>query len=138
MQPGCLKIEITESLMLKNEDRIVETLLSLKQTGIQLTVDKFGIGHSSLSYLKRYQVDHLKLDRSFTRELGREPDDEQVISAIMAFARVLRLSVTGEGIETEEQKDLLRDLGCPRGQGFYFSRPLSTEEMTRMLASSGN
>ncbi len=137
LKPPCLKLEIGESLLLRNEERSATALRELKRAGVRLAVDNFGAGYISLSHLKRFQVDDLKIDRSFIRDLSREPQDGEIISAIVAMANALNLSVSTEGIETEEQKAQLEGLGCLRGQGYLFSRPLSPEEMAETLSAWG-
>lgn len=134
LEPRCLKLEITESAALEAVDSTSVTLHELKVLGIQLAIDDFGTGYSALSYLKRYTVDTLKLDRSFIKGLGRDPEDTAIVRAILAFAEALNLSVTAEGIETSEQCAHLRALGCHYGQGFYFSKPIPPEDVTALLA----
>ena len=133
--PRDLKLEITESLMMENAASTMEALKELKALGVRIAVDDFGMGYSSLSYLKRFPVDYLKIDRSFVERLGRDPEDESIVVAIIAVARSLGLGVVAEGIETQEQRDKLLALGCERGQGYHFSRPLPADELGPVLAS---
>jgi EAL domain-containing protein (putative c-di-GMP-specific phosphodiesterase class I) len=106
----------------------------LKDLGIDLAIDDFGTGYSSLSYLKQFPVDTLKIDRAFVDGLGNDPHDTAIVEAVIALAKALNLTVTGEGIETAEQRSRLRLLGCDRGQGYYFSMPLPTEAVSKLLA----
>ena len=133
--PHDLKLEITESLMMENAASTMEALKELKSLGVRIAVDDFGTGYSSLAYLKRFPVDFLKIDRSFVERLGRDPEDEGIVIAIVAVARSLGLGVVAEGIETREQLEKLLALGCERGQGYHFARPLPARELGPVLAS---
>jgi diguanylate cyclase (GGDEF)-like protein/PAS domain S-box-containing protein len=134
LQPTILKLEITESVVMRKAESTVATLRELKDLGMQLAIDDFGTGYSSLSYLKRFPVDTLKIDRTFVDGLGRDPHDTAIVEAVIALAKTLNLTVTGEGVETAEQRTRLGILGCDRGQGYYFARPLSTAAMNKLLA----
>ncbi len=136
VDPGALILEITESMLMEDAERSVETLCELKALGVRIAVDDFGTGYSSLAYLKRFPVDYLKVDRAFVDGLGREEGDTAIVRAVMGLARALGLEVVAEGIETVEQLDLLRDLGCDYGQGYYFARPLPSAEAGEFLAAS--
>jgi EAL domain-containing protein (putative c-di-GMP-specific phosphodiesterase class I) len=137
MDPNQLKLEITESVVMQDVDASVATLRELTALGIHLVIDDFGTGYSSLSYLKRLPVDTLKIDRSFVDGLGQDTQDDAIVSSVIALAKSLNLSVTGEGIETQEQLDQLRALGCDEGQGYYFSKPLLPEAATALLTRTG-
>jgi EAL domain-containing protein (putative c-di-GMP-specific phosphodiesterase class I) len=128
LQPEHLELEITEGIALDHSEATVGALRELKNLGVRLAIDDFGTGYSALNYLKRYPVDTLKIDRSFVRGLGTDPEDMAIVHAVIAFARTLQLHVTAEGIETAEQLARLRALECERGQGYYFSRPVPGEE----------
>jgi EAL domain-containing protein (putative c-di-GMP-specific phosphodiesterase class I) len=104
--------------------------------GVQLVVDDFGTGFSALEYFKRFAVHGLKIDRSFINGLGRSREDTAIVTATLAFARALGLSVTAEGVETADQLERLRDLGCMQGQGFLFSRPVPASDLPALLAVS--
>jgi EAL domain-containing protein (putative c-di-GMP-specific phosphodiesterase class I) len=134
VDPRCLKLEITESVVMAHAETTVATLHRLKALGVQLAIDDFGTGYSSLSYLKRFPVDTLKIDRSFVDRLGYSTQDEAIVQSVVALAQTLKLSLTAEGIETEQQLAKLRTLGCDRGQGYYFARPLPANEVTALLA----
>jgi EAL domain-containing protein (putative c-di-GMP-specific phosphodiesterase class I) len=114
----------------------VETLQSLKALGIGLAIDDFGTGYSSLAYLKLFPVDTLKVDRSFVDGLGEDPQDTAIVHSVVALAKALGLSVTGEGIETDRQRLLLRDLGCERGQGYFFARPCPAADLEPLLRAA--
>jgi EAL domain-containing protein (putative c-di-GMP-specific phosphodiesterase class I) len=137
LEPCCLKLEITESATLEDVDSARMTLHELKELGINLAIDDFGIGYSALNYLKSYPVDTLKLDRTFINGLGKNDEDTAIVRAVLAFARALNLSVTAEGIETKEQWKELQVLQCECGQGFYFSRPIPARDLRTLLANAG-
>ena len=111
-----------------------KTLDDLKALGVTLSIDDFGTGYSSLSYLKRYPVDAVKVDRSFVDGLGSQAHDSALVAAIVAMADALGLAVTAEGVETPEQLAIVRGLGCGRAQGFHLARPVSGEELARLVA----
>jgi diguanylate cyclase (GGDEF)-like protein/PAS domain S-box-containing protein len=136
LPPGCLDIEITESLAMEQPERTRALLLSLKQRGITLSMDDFGTGYSSLGYLKQYPLDVLKIDRSFVRDIATDPNDAAIVSTIIAMARSLNLTVLGEGIETEAQRQFLLQQGCRHGQGYLFGRPVSAAEMEALLSAT--
>jgi EAL domain-containing protein (putative c-di-GMP-specific phosphodiesterase class I) len=136
LDPCCLKIEITERMMMQDSEITDATLRELKRLGVKLAIDDFGTGYCSLNYLKRFPVDTLKIDRSFINGLGHNTEDTAIVRAVIEFAKALSLNVTGEGIETAEQLAQLRDLECTRGQGYYFSKPLPSEAIGRLLGQS--
>ncbi|HEY1712172.1 MAG TPA: EAL domain-containing protein [Solirubrobacteraceae bacterium] len=134
LDPSILALELTESMLVADNDELSETLVALKALGVRLVLDDFGTGYSSLSYLTRLPLDALKVDRSFVDGLGTESRDTAVTEAIVAMSRALSLRVVGEGAETEQQVAELARLGCDLVQGFHFSRPVPAAEITRMLA----
>jgi EAL domain-containing protein (putative c-di-GMP-specific phosphodiesterase class I) len=134
LDPSCLALELTESVMVGDADELHDTLIALKALGVALVLDDFGTGYSSLSYLSRLPLDALKVDRSFVAGLGSEPRDTAITEAIVAMSRALSLQVVGEGAETILQIDELSRLGCDLVQGYHFSRPVPAAEITRMLA----
>ena len=134
VDPASLVLEITESMLMEDAERGVETLCGLKALGLRVALDDFGKGYSSLAYLKRFPIDTLKIDRAFVDGLGREPGDTAIVRAIMGLARALGLEVVAEGIETAEQLGLLKELDCDYGQGYYFARPLPSAEAGPFLA----
>jgi EAL domain-containing protein (putative c-di-GMP-specific phosphodiesterase class I) len=133
LNPGSLKLEITESVLVRDIDGTIEKLWALKDLGVQLAIDDFGTGYSSLTYLKRFPVDTLKIDRSFVSGLGQDSNDTAIVRSVVALAKSLNLAVTGEGIETAEQLGQLQALGCDRGQGYLFAKPLDADEIDEIL-----
>jgi diguanylate cyclase (GGDEF)-like protein/PAS domain S-box-containing protein len=133
LDPACLTLEITETVLMADTDLAVERLDDLKALGIQLALDDFGTGYSSLSSLSRFPVDILKMDRSFLGE-GASPAASDLANAVVALGATLNLPVVAEGIERPEQWTALRDLGCALGQGFYFARPMDADRALEFLA----
>jgi diguanylate cyclase (GGDEF)-like protein/PAS domain S-box-containing protein len=129
IEPALLCLEITESVMMEDEDAAAETLRRLKKLGIRLAVDDFGVGHSSLGALRRFPVDQLKIDRSFVDGLIDDARDSVIVSGVIGMAHALNLAVVAEGVETEEQRNQLVELGCEYAQGYFFSRPLPASEI---------
>ena len=121
-------LELTESMLLKNIDDTAMLLKQLGDMGLGLSIDDFGTGYSSLSYLKQLPVDSIKVDSSFVRDIGTDPNDEAIVRAIVAMTHSLKLNVIAEGVETEDQYRVLRDLACDEYQGFFFSQPLPPAE----------
>ena len=134
VDPRTLQLEITEgAVAYDNAQNANNTLWNLKTLGVQLAIDDFGMGYSSLSYLKRFPVDLLKIDRSFVRELGKDLKDTKIVAAIIHLARALDLKVIAEGVETAEQVEQLRKMECDVAQGYYFSEPLPSEAVSSLL-----
>ncbi len=131
--PNQLVLEITESLLLEDDDNSRSQLDALKAMGVAVYLDDFGTGYSSLSYLKRFRIDGLKIDRSFVNDLPGNPDEEAITRAIIALGRALRLGVIAEGVENRAQLDLLMREGCDAVQGFLFSEPLPFDEFVAAL-----
>jgi diguanylate cyclase (GGDEF)-like protein/PAS domain S-box-containing protein len=132
--PARLHLEITESALMEDTESVDRVVRALKDLGVRLSIDDFGTGYSSLAHLKRLAVDTLKIDRSFVDGLGREAEDTAIVMAVLGMARSLGLTVVAEGVETEEQLDALRDLGCTLAQGFFFARPEPPESVARRLS----
>ncbi|MGF7173772.1 bifunctional diguanylate cyclase/phosphodiesterase [Azospirillum doebereinerae] len=130
-----LEIEVTESTLIEDVPAAAETLAALKARGVLIALDDFGTGYSSLSYLHRFPIDKLKIDRSFIHDLSTGASNASVPRAIVGLGRSLGLSVIAEGVETEEQLQLLRDLSCESYQGFLFSRPVPVEQVDALLAA---
>ena len=135
MEPGFLEVEITESVIMKNAEKVVETLQILNSMGVRLAIDDFGTGYSSLSYLKRFPIDSLKIDQSFVRDITTDPDDAAIVTAIITMAHSLDIHVVAEGVETSEQLEFLRARGCDLMQGYYFSPPRPGDEIERLFKS---
>lgn len=119
-----LELEVTESLLMEDSAASQATLIRIKQMGIHVSLDDFGTGYSSLAYLKRFPLDSLKIDRSFVKDVGVDPDDTAIVRAVIALARNLRLTVVAEGVETFEQLGFLREALCDQAQGYFISRPM--------------
>ena len=132
---SALDLEITETMLMQPSDENMQTLRRLNEMGIQLSVDDFGVGYSSLSYLKRFPIHALKIDRSFVSGIGRDQNDMAITSAIMGMAQGLHLKVVAEGVETAEQASFLKSIGCESAQGFYFGMPVAAEAFSRLLHS---
>lgn len=136
LKASYLELEVTESFLMADIERSVKTLKELQKLGICLALDDFGTGYSSLNYLKRFPVDMLKIDRSFVQDVMSNADSAAVTDAIIALAKSLRLKITAEGVETQEQLEYLQMRGCDEGQGFYFSRPVPADIIASMLQKS--
>lgn len=137
IRPSSLKIEITESAVMGDGENAIELLERIKSTGISLSIDDFGTGYSNLSYLHKFPIDYLKIDRSFVSAMDNGGENEEIVKTIIALAKALRLAVIAEGIETKEQFQKLREFGCEFGQGYYFSRPLPVSAIEPLLAEDG-
>lgn len=127
--------EITEGLLLNADQRINNKLVALRDAGIQVSIDDFGTGYSSLSYLKKFDIDYLKIDQSFVRNLAQDSDDMALCEAIIVMAHKLGLKVIAEGVETEQQRDLLSSADCDYAQGYLYSRPIPPEEFEKWLTA---
>ncbi len=133
LDPACLSLEITETVMVRDADGLKDVLHALKALGVRLVLDDFGTGYSSLSYLTRLPLDVLKVDRSFVDGLGNEPRDTAITETIIAMSRALSLDVVAEGVETSDQVNELSRLGCTLAQGFHFSGAVPAREITHAL-----
>jgi len=132
--PRHLELELTESFLLENIETTMGTLRQLQKMGIQIAIDDFGIGYSSLSYLKRFPINCLKIDRSFVTDIPADPDNAAIVKAIITLAHSLNLKVIAEGVETMKQHEFLRSMGCHEMQGYLFSKPVPADQATRLLA----
>lgn len=129
-----LALEVTEGMLLDDREMVTETLLAFRDAGIQVSIDDFGTGYSAMSYLKKFDIDYLKIDRSFVRDIAADPSDLSIAEAIIAMAHKLGLEVIAEGVETAEQRDLLAQAGCDYAQGYLFARPMPLAELLTFLA----
>jgi diguanylate cyclase (GGDEF)-like protein len=129
-----LELEITESIIMQHTETSVRMLRELEQLGTRLAIDDFGTGYSSLGYLKRFPLSTIKIDRTFIRDVCRDSDDRAIVTAIMAMAKSLDLTVTAEGVERPDQATLLRELGCEQVQGYLYGRPVEAAEFVKLLA----
>jgi diguanylate cyclase (GGDEF)-like protein/PAS domain S-box-containing protein len=127
-------IEITESLLMDDQNNILKQLNEFRESGIEVSMDDFGTGYSSLSYLKKFDIDYLKIDQSFTKNLTADSDDMALSNAIIIMAHSLGLKVIAEGIETAEQMELLTKAGCDYGQGYFISRPVAANEFSKLIS----
>ncbi len=132
-QKPTLELEITESLLMEDIERNIERLRMLRDLGVTIAIDDFGTGYSSLNYLARLPMDTLKIDRSFVSGMSVSPENRTIVSTIISLAHSLGLKVVAEGVETEEQLNLLRLLKCDQMQGFLLSRPVASEEIASSL-----
>jgi diguanylate cyclase (GGDEF)-like protein len=138
LSPSSLKLEITESAAMENAFQTIQILTGLKDLGVQLSIDDFGTGYSSLSYLHHLPFDTLKIDRSFVNSVGVNGEDSEILQTIVSLAKNLKMRVIAEGIETESQLSILRNLGCDYGQGYLMSKPLPSDVMENLLYQKEN
>jgi EAL domain-containing protein (putative c-di-GMP-specific phosphodiesterase class I) len=135
--PHCLEIEITEQTLMSNSATTNETLMNLRKLGVKIAIDDFGTGFSSFSYLLQYEVDRLKIDRSFVNRSVEDPNAAAIVRAIISMAHGLNLKVVAEGVETNGQLNFLLRRRCDEAQGFYFGKPVPAEmvgEAARLIA----
>ena len=133
MKPELLEIELTESMVMQDAERAGKVLAAIKKLGARIAIDDFGVGYSSLTHLKRFPIDTLKVDRSFIRDLPQDPEDRAITEAIIAMGRSLHLTVVAEGVETLEQQTFLREHDCDQTQGFFFSKPVPDAQFAELL-----
>jgi EAL domain-containing protein (putative c-di-GMP-specific phosphodiesterase class I) len=135
LPPSALLLELTERSLLRSEGNIAAELAELKELGVRLAIDDFGTGYSSLSYLREMPIDAVKIDRSFVDSIDKSPERLALIKGIVAIAHTLEMSVIAEGVETEEQYQLLADIGCEYGQGYLMAKPLDLAKAEDLLRS---
>jgi EAL domain-containing protein (putative c-di-GMP-specific phosphodiesterase class I) len=133
LQPERLELEITETALMESPDQCEPTIRALRTAGIRIALDDFGTGYSSLSHLRQFEVDRVKIDRSFVSGIDRTADSSAIIQAIVDLAQATGLSVTAEGVETQEQSTFLSGIGCNELQGFLLSRPMPVGEMDDLM-----
>jgi EAL domain-containing protein (putative c-di-GMP-specific phosphodiesterase class I) len=136
VSPSRLMLEITEGVLIDNPDEMIRRIEDLHALGVRIALDDFGSGYSNLSYLQRFPLDKLKIDKGFVSALGQSGNGGVIIQAIVALGRALGLSITVEGVETEQQRELLRLAGCDEMQGFLFARPASAKAIDRLIKQS--
>jgi diguanylate cyclase (GGDEF)-like protein len=134
VDPSMLELELTEGIAMEDSERTLNVLNQLNALGVRLSIDDFGTGYSSLSYLKKFKIDKLKIDQSFVRGLGSHPQDAAIITAIISMAKSLGFKTIAEGVETLEQLNFLIQHDCDEIQGYYFSKPLPSEEIAKLLS----
>jgi diguanylate cyclase (GGDEF)-like protein/PAS domain S-box-containing protein len=135
LDPSSLELELTESVLMRHVESTEMILKRLRAKGIQLAVDDFGTGYSSLSYLRKFSIDTLKIDQSFVRQISTGPEETTIVAAVISMGRSLKLRVVAEGVETEEELAFLRSQQCDEAQGYYFSRPVASDEFAKLLAT---
>ena len=135
MDPSALVLELTEGIFIDDVDRAGTVLADLKSIGVQLALDDFGAGYSSLSHLRQLPVDIVKIDQGFFADIGPEATGTQIIGAVTDLAHVLGLSVTAEGIETDPQREEIAMVGCDNAQGFMYARPMPEHELAGLLTA---
>ena len=134
LDPTCLELELTESILIKDTDNVLLTVKKLKALGVKLSIDDFGTGYSSLSYLKRFEVDKVKIDQSFVRDITSDPNDAAIVRAILQMSHSLGLTTIAEGVEDSETLEILQGYDCDEVQGYFYSRPLPADQMAKFLA----
>jgi EAL domain-containing protein (putative c-di-GMP-specific phosphodiesterase class I) len=136
MPAECLRLEITETVIMESAEEATTMLRQLRAVGVQLSIDDFGTGYSSLSYLHRFPVNVLKIDRSFVSRMSVDQESLGIVETVIALASKLKMEVVAEGIETGEQSHVLRDLDCKYGQGFLYSKPLDRQDAEGLVAAA--
>ncbi len=133
LRPGSLELEITEGMVMQDSENVIKTLGKLDKLGVKLAIDDFGTGYSSLSYLKKFPVGKLKIDKSFVNDVPHDLGATAIVKAVIKLGHSFGLKVIAEGVETEEQLEFLAKLGCDEVQGYYYSKPLPADELTKWL-----
>lgn len=136
LDPSHLKLEITETAVMDNPEQTTSKLEKLQKLGVQIAMDDFGTGYSSLSYLQRLPIDILKIDRSFVQTMLENPSNLEIIKAIIGLGKILDLRIVAEGVETQDQLQILQDLGCDLAQGYLLGRPMPLESAEELLAKN--
>ena len=133
MDPNLLELEITESMVMHNPQRLIAVLNNIREMGVRLAIDDFGTGYSSLAQIKNFPINTLKVDRSFIRNLPKDFDNKAITEAIIIMGKNLKLTVVAEGVETKEEENFLREQVCDEMQGFYFSKPIAPDKFADLL-----
>jgi EAL domain-containing protein (putative c-di-GMP-specific phosphodiesterase class I) len=133
LAPNRLELEITERIFMDSGEITLTTLRRLKQLGIRISMDDFGTGYSSLSYLRSFPFDKIKVDRVFVSDLGDGTEHIVIVQAVVSIANALGMTATAEGVETDDQRQILAGLGCDEAQGYFFSHPVPIEEVPEIL-----
>jgi EAL domain-containing protein (putative c-di-GMP-specific phosphodiesterase class I) len=133
-----LELEITEAVLIRDDEAALTVLQQLRAIGVRIALDDFGTGYSSLSYLRRFPFDKIKIDRCFVNDIAEDKGSSAIVQAVINIANAQNMTTTAEGIETEPQREMLRDLGCTEMQGFLFSRPLPVEQIRTLLLGETN
>ena len=133
--PRLLELEVTENILLEDDERARGTFRRIQALGVGIAFDDFGTGYASLTYLKKFPLDRLKIDRSFVQELRVDSDDAAIVGSTITLAKMLGLSVIAEGIEDRATADLLARMGCEEGHGYYFGRPMPAAEFEQRFLS---
>jgi len=136
LDPALLTVEITETALMDDPDTASTVLAALKALGVELSVDDFGTGYASLTYLKRFPVDELKIDQSFVRGLGSDPGDRAIVASCIQLAHAVGIRAVAEGVETDTHRQQLLALDCDYAQGYHYSRPLPPDELAGWLAGT--
>jgi EAL domain-containing protein (putative c-di-GMP-specific phosphodiesterase class I) len=136
LSPQRLELEITESVLLEDNEMTLSLLHQLRNLGVSIALDDFGTGYSSLSYLRSFPLDKIKIDQSFIRDLSEHPDSLAIVQSITRLGTSLGMQTTAEGVETKEQLEQLRAAGCTHGQGYYFGRPQPARDIARLLGEA--
>jgi EAL domain-containing protein (putative c-di-GMP-specific phosphodiesterase class I) len=131
LPPGRLELEITESLLINDTEEVFGKLNRLRLLGVKIVMDDFGTGYSSFSYLARFAFDKIKIDREFVRNMTRVPAMQAIVKTIITLGKSLGVTVTAEGVESEDQAAMLRDFGCPQAQGFLYGQPGAPDAMDK-------
>ncbi len=137
LDPSFLEVEVSESALMSDPEESVNILKQLSEMGVLVSVDDFGTGYSSMSYLQRFPIDKLKIDRTFINEVTSSNDDASIVSAIVSLGHTLKLKVIAEGVETPEQLEFLQRLGCDQYQGYHYSAAMPAHELAELFRDGG-
>jgi EAL domain-containing protein (putative c-di-GMP-specific phosphodiesterase class I) len=136
MSAVLLQLEVTESMVMRNVARAIRVLDAIQSRGIRIAIDDFGTGHSSMSLMKQFPIDTIKIDRSFVRDLAEDPEDQAIAQAIISMGKALGMTVVAEGVETVEQQTFLREQGCDEMQGYLVSKPVPARAFAELLRAA--